>query len=216
MPDYRRLAKPRSQRQHSFLIDQKSIEKHGLSTTSRILMQAVLPSCSDIVAMHVAGTFGHSPTSSAQELPFVFTDPRHAGFESPGLIVPGHIPDITPRLDSTGPVRRRRTSKSLSNSALKRSASTPNVRSSQQSDIPGNMLNDKKRNKLGYHRTSVACGMLGFLCLGFLLTRISSTLSKTKDTLPARTRRSTESMCQLHSAEKGVSLLPGRTTTTEW
>ena len=49
--------------------------------------------------------------------------------------------------------RRRKTSKT-SNPALKRSASTPNVRGSDS----GMSLADKRRNKLGYHRTSVACG----------------------------------------------------------
>lgn len=43
--------------------------------------------------------------------------------------------------------------------SLKRSASTPNVRGhhSHSSDA-GMTLAEKRRNKLGYHRTSVACG----------------------------------------------------------
>ncbi|KAK3169040.1 hypothetical protein OEA41_005488 [Lepraria neglecta] len=48
--------------------------------------------------------------------------------------------------------RRRKNSHSL-----KRSASTPNVRSLSNSDS-GMTLAEKRRNKLGYHRTSVACG----------------------------------------------------------
>lgn len=43
--------------------------------------------------------------------------------------------------------------------SLKRSASTPNVR---ELDDPGMTLAEKRRNKLGYHRTSVACGMFSF------------------------------------------------------
>ena len=47
-----------------------------------------------------------------------------------------------------------------STTSLKRSASTPNVRGhhSHSSDA-GMTLAEKRRNKLGYHRTSVACGM---------------------------------------------------------
>ena len=46
-----------------------------------------------------------------------------------------------------------------STTSLKRSASTPNVRGhhSHSSDV-GMTLAEKRRNKLGYHRTSVACG----------------------------------------------------------
>ena len=40
----------------------------------------------------------------------------------------------------------------------KRSASTPNVRGFPNGDA-GMTLAEKRRNKLGYHRTSVACGM---------------------------------------------------------
>lgn len=48
--------------------------------------------------------------------------------------------------------RRRR----KSTSALKRTTSTPNIRAHQNSD-PGTTLAEKRRNKLGYHRTSIAC-----------------------------------------------------------
>lgn len=46
--------------------------------------------------------------------------------------------------------RRRR----KDSASLKRSASTPNVRGDA-----GMSLAEKKRNKLGYHRTSIACGV---------------------------------------------------------
>ncbi|KAL9041590.1 MAG: hypothetical protein Q9214_004055 [Letrouitia sp. 1 TL-2023] len=52
--------------------------------------------------------------------------------------------------------RRRRSSKGSMSSSLKRSASTPNVRG--LSGVENGMtLADKRRNKLGYHRTSIAC-----------------------------------------------------------
>jgi hypothetical protein len=51
--------------------------------------------------------------------------------------------------------QRRKRKNSLS---IKRSQSTPNVRGLTNGDA-GMTLAEKKRNKLGYHRTSVACGM---------------------------------------------------------
>ena len=45
----------------------------------------------------------------------------------------------------------------MASTKLKRSASTPNVRGLGIVDA-GMSLADKRRNKLGYHRTSVACG----------------------------------------------------------
>lgn len=43
---------------------------------------------------------------------------------------------------------------------LKRAMSSPNVRSLGSADSTG-LPGDKKRNKLGYHRTAVACGKCG-------------------------------------------------------
>ncbi len=55
--------------------------------------------------------------------------------------------------------RRRRSSKiSAMPAIIKRSASTPNVRGQAAADAAAMSLADKRRNKLGYHRTSIACG----------------------------------------------------------
>ena len=44
---------------------------------------------------------------------------------------------------------------------IKRSSSTPNVRGQASADAAALALSaEKRRNKLGYHRTSVACGKL--------------------------------------------------------
>lgn len=43
------------------------------------------------------------------------------------------------------------------NAKMRRSASTPNVRGQAASDAAA-LSAEKRRNKLGYHRTSVACG----------------------------------------------------------
>ncbi|KAL8683472.1 MAG: hypothetical protein Q9186_000512 [Xanthomendoza sp. 1 TL-2023] len=57
---------------------------------------------------------------------------------------------------SLAAARRRRLSKGSMSSSLKRSASTPDVRGLLTPESA--MSLDKRRNKLGYHRTSVACG----------------------------------------------------------
>lgn len=64
-------------------------------------------------------------------------------------------PTMMPLTATTMLSQRRRRKHSAS---LKRSASTPNVRGLPNGDA-GMTLAEKRRNKLGYHRTSVACGM---------------------------------------------------------
>lgn len=52
-------------------------------------------------------------------------------------------------------------SKATKESKAKRSMSTPNIRTSNNTDAAAlALVNDKRRNKLGYHRTSVACGKI--------------------------------------------------------
>lgn len=58
-----------------------------------------------------------------------------------------------------GTARRRRLSKGMTGAVIKRSASTPNVRGLAASEAAMSLA-DKRRSKLGYHRTSVACGRL--------------------------------------------------------
>lgn len=63
-------------------------------------------------------------------------------------------------LSPAGVPGRRRSSKEMSSSVIKRSASTPNVRGLAAAEAAGLAMSaaEKRRNKLGYHRTSVACG----------------------------------------------------------
>ena len=92
--------------------------------------------------------------------------------------------------------QRRRKKHSAS---LKRSASTPNVRGFPNGDA-GLTLAEKRRNKLGYHRTSVACGT--FSSIGMYeqsLNCVSRTLQTSQDTMLACSRRPTKQMCQLHT-----------------
>ena len=74
-----------------------------------------------------------------------------------------------PRLDLgaegllAGAVSSNRRRSSTKVPGLKRAVSSPNVRGEASGEsMPLSPL-DKKRNKLGYHRTAVACGMKQFL-----------------------------------------------------
>jgi hypothetical protein len=61
-------------------------------------------------------------------------------------------------------VKKRKASRGKLHSDLKRSQSSPHIRGLAMSETTISPTIDKRRNKLGYHRTSVACGMsLSFL-----------------------------------------------------
>jgi len=73
-------------------------------------------------------------------------------------VVHGNSSSLPPPMHLTAAAmlsQRRKRKNSLS---IKRSQSTPNVRGLANGD-DGMTLAEKTRNKLGYHRTSVACGM---------------------------------------------------------
>ncbi|WQF78269.1 Putative zn(2)Cys(6) fungal-type DNA-binding domain-containing protein [Colletotrichum destructivum] len=84
----------------------------------------------------------------------------HPGY-APDYGAPAPVPSLMDPGIQDRTLKERKESFSQASLKLKRSMSTPNVRPRQanasdpnQSGLPG----DKKRNKLGYHRTSVACG----------------------------------------------------------
>lgn len=103
----------------------------------------------ELIMASVSEHNGQSPPRSAPDSmpsPYDFGNPSALPSQQP-LSHP--VPPITA---SSASQRRRKTPKH-SLSSLKRSASTPNVRGDA-----GMSMADKRRNKLGYHRTSVACG----------------------------------------------------------
>jgi hypothetical protein len=76
--------------------------------------------------------------------------------------LPAIAPPIqTQPLNKAAPVRRGPSGPSKTGK-MKRSASSPNVRGQARADPPESafisLADEKRRNKLGYHRTSVACG----------------------------------------------------------
>ncbi|TVY83982.1 hypothetical protein LSUE1_G001342 [Lachnellula suecica] len=88
-----------------------------------------------------------------------------SGLEPQNMIPSFHHPplDHTQQSSAQGPLSPGiKTSGSLAPSKstkIKRSMSTPNVRGQASADAAALALSaDKRRNKLGYHRTSVACG----------------------------------------------------------
>jgi hypothetical protein len=91
-----------------------------------------------------------------------------SGLESSSNIIPSyhHLPgehtqpnspaDAKPSSPSS---KNRGTSAGSKSAKIKRSMSTPNVRGQASADAAALALSaEKRRNKLGYHRTSVACG----------------------------------------------------------
>lgn len=73
----------------------------------------------------------------------------------------------------------------MASSVIKRSSSSPNVRGMASTEASSTSLSDKRRNKLGYHRTSVACGQCTaqnfvpfaakYTCSGLWLTFLQGT-----------------------------------------
>lgn len=89
----------------------------------------------------------HMESVSGPVLPFDYTDLDPVPSQQP----------MSRTSASLAAARRRKSTKGSVMSALKRSASTPSVRGLIAGE-DGMSLADKRRNKLGYHRTSVACG----------------------------------------------------------
>ena len=120
--------------------------------------------------------------------------------------------------DSSLPSRER--------SDLRRSISTPVVGPSQsqgqpqqpptpqQSAASQDAAAERRRNKLGYHRTSVACGKYPPSVLRQALDAKTRRrpLSSPKDSVCPVAKRCPGTVHQLHSPEEGMQLLPRRST----
>jgi hypothetical protein len=70
---------------------------------------------------------------------------------------PDHVMPKAPTL-SPNTSRRKGSTKTAPPFSMKRAASSPNVRSMAGAEALAMSIAEKRRNKLGYHRTSVACG----------------------------------------------------------
>lgn len=104
---------------------------------------------------------GEAPASMSYQYPL-----PSSGLEPLSNMIPGyppldHIKQQQPgQVKAESPSTRNRGVGVASKSAkIKRSMSTPNVRGQASSDAAALAISaEKRRNKLGYHRTSVACG----------------------------------------------------------
>lgn len=96
----------------------------------------------------------HAHANAPEILPSPFQPPPFDQKTAGPSSSQSNMPPLTPALSA----RRRRSSvKSVVPAAIKRSASTPNVRGPVAADA-GMSLAEKRRNKLGYQRISIACG----------------------------------------------------------
>lgn len=94
-----------------------------------------------------------STAEVAQDTPFPFVAHQPVGGSSSA---PGFHPQG---------IKKRKQSKSKPSPELRRSVSTPHIRGLAMGDAGASSpISDKKRNKLGYHRTSVACGTSFSIC----------------------------------------------------
>jgi hypothetical protein len=141
------------------------------------------------------------------QLPLPPSIPGEQGIiESPNFAIQ---PDQSqPPASAEATNKKRKASRNKLPSDLKRSQSTPHMRGLAMADTSSiSPTIDKRRNKLGYHRTSVACGKFHRPYKMPTLT-LPRTLSKEKDSLSlADSRRSTRTMRQLYSLEKGMQFL---------
>ena len=176
-------------------------------------------------------------TTTAADLTALVVDRAVGSAPSPFLVssdvFPGHLPHPPPLLPlTTVSVHRRRAfSKSGMPAIVKRSASTPNVRGVAADMAALSYAADKRRNKLGYHRTSVACGTFATVSnpLPFLVMCLAGpyslrpqsavardltrwwprrTLPEAEDQMFACAGRPSRSMLQLYPVEEGLQLFP--------
>ncbi|KAI6708035.1 hypothetical protein JHW43_009435 [Diplocarpon mali] len=109
-------------------------------------------------------TLASSASVAAQALVSYQYPPPSSGLDSASNIIPGYQPREHPqspgRIRPDSPAHHNRGGAVDSFSAqTKRSMSTPDVHGQATADVAALALSaEKRRNKLGYHRTSVACG----------------------------------------------------------
>jgi len=98
---------------------------------------------------------------------------------------------------------------------VKRSSSSPQIHGMVQGSDSSSPPGDKRRNKLGYQRTTIACGMYLWRFLYFQVHVLTGnrSLSKKEDSMSSPVaRRPAGSLRKLYTAEEGMQLLPCRST----
>jgi hypothetical protein len=108
------------------------------------------------------------------------SESSHTGTHSQGRSPdPGSLPALSVQRIANGSMgemlspssaRRRTSIKGGMPGIMKRAVSSPNVRDLASLDTSAMSNADKKRNKLGYHRTAVACGKFSYQHVNLALT----------------------------------------------
>jgi hypothetical protein len=112
-----------------------------------------------VVKGRILQTLGHNQVGVVRKMSFKLPPQppdlvEQAPFNSPNQLDGFQIPGTR---DSS--LKKRKAAKAKVPIDLRRSASTPHLRGPTLGDSgPLSPNSDKRRNKLGYHRTSVACG----------------------------------------------------------
>lgn len=106
----------------------------------------------------ISHTIGHGPVGVVRKMSLKLP-PQPADSGEQQLMSPNQVDSfqIPSARDST--LKKRKAAKGKGPTDLRRSSSTPHLRGPPTGDSgPLSPNSDKRRNKLGYHRTSVACG----------------------------------------------------------
>ena len=84
--------------------------------------------------------------------------------QMPGAVVEvgDTVGNLRGQLHSPTVIRRKGVGKTGALASMKHSASTPDVRGLGDMEDSNMSMAEKRRNKLGYHRTSIACSMWTF------------------------------------------------------
>ena len=91
---------------------------------------------------------------------------------------------------------------------LKRAFSSPNVGGAREGEHAQLSSMDKKRNKLGYHRTAVACGRKISYLPSLQNADSNRTLSSQEDSMHNSERRYHRPLSKLYPAQERLSILP--------
>ncbi|KAE9984178.1 hypothetical protein EG328_009057 [Venturia inaequalis] len=110
----------------------------------------------------ISQKFGHGPAGAVRKMSFKL--PPQLGDAGEQLLMdsPNQVDEYQIPAARESTLKKRKAAKGKSSADLRRSSSTPHLRGPSSGDSgPLSPNSDKRRNKLGYHRTSVACDQAG-------------------------------------------------------
>lgn len=120
-------------------------------------------------------TFGHGSVGAGRKMSFKLPPQPVDSGEQQLMNSPNQVDGFQISAARESTLKKRKAAKGKGPADLRRSASTPHLHGPPVGDSgPLSPNSDKRRNKLGYHRTSVACGKssLGPMSASFVSARI--------------------------------------------